>query len=174
MKKGTIISFEEFAHIRDTLGTIVATSGGFDPIHPGHLSCIYESKKYGDTLVVIVNGDTFLRNKKGHAFMDLATRMEIISFTQGVDYIIPFEIADDQTVTEALRMLKPHIFTKGGDRIDETSIPEWGICKELSIKVISGVGYDKAWSSSDYLRTWGERYMQQMSSGTLNNLEKSL
>lgn len=54
-----IVSFKEFAKLRPKLGKIVATSGGFDPIHPGHISCIIESKKYGDTLVVIVNGDNF-------------------------------------------------------------------------------------------------------------------
>lgn len=58
-----IISFEEFETLRNSdianFGTIVATSGGFDPIHPGHASCILDSRKHGDTVVVIVNGDTF-------------------------------------------------------------------------------------------------------------------
>ena len=54
-----IISFDEFDEIRDSLGKIVCTSGGYDPIHPGHATCIIESKKYGDTLVVVVNGRCF-------------------------------------------------------------------------------------------------------------------
>ena len=151
-----IVSFAEFDFIRDSLGTIVCTSGGFDPIHPGHLSCIYESKQYGDTVVVIVNGDAFLKDKKGKAFMDLKTRMSIVSFMQGVDYIIPFEIENDKTVIEALKRLRPHVFTKGGDRIDHTSIPEWDICNDLNIKIVSGVGYLKEWSSSDFLKEWSE------------------
>lgn len=156
MKKAEIVTFEAFNSFRDSLGTIVATSGGFDPIHPGHLSCFFESKKLGDTLVVIVNGDSFLERKKGVAFMDLQTRMDIVSFAQGVDYVIPFEIKNDQTVVEALRMLHPHIFTKGGDRIDEKTIPEWQICNELGVKIVTGVGYDKKWSSSDFLKKWLE------------------
>ncbi len=156
MSVAHIVSFEEFAALRPKLGTVVATSGGFDPMHPGHMSCIRESKKFGDTLVVIVNGDAFLRNKKGKAFMNLKTRCQIVAHTRGVDYVIPFEIENDQTVIEALKKLKPDVFTKGGDRIDETTIPEWKTCQELGIRIETGVGDPKLWSSSDFLRDWGE------------------
>lgn len=156
MKPAPIITFDEFEALRPTLGKIVCTSGGFDPIHPGHASCIYESKKFGDTVVVIVNGDTFLKNKKGKAFMDLKTRSQIVSFMRGVDFVIPFEIENDQTVSVALKKIRPHIFTKGGDRIDAATIPEWPVCQEYGIQVISGVGFSKQWSSSDSLREWGE------------------
>jgi cytidyltransferase-like protein len=151
-----IVTFEELDALRPHLGKIVATSGGFDPIHPGHISCIMESRKYGDTVVVIVNGDTFLKNKKGKPFQDLATRMLIVSALREVDYVVPFEIENDQTVTKALEQLKPQVFTKGGDRIDETSIPEWDTCKKYDIEVVSGVGLDKFWSSSDFLKEWEE------------------
>ncbi len=156
MKPARIVTFEEFDELKPTLGKIVCTSGPFDPIHPGHASCMYESKQYGDTLVVIVNGDSMLRNKKGKNFMDLKTRSHLVTYIRGVDYVIPFEIENDQTVIEALKKIKPHVFTKGGDRIDESSIPEWNICKENNIEVISGVGLKKDWSSSDFLREWGE------------------
>lgn len=162
MQPAKIITFEEFDNIRPTLGRIVCTSGGFDPIHPGHVSCIHESKQYGDTLVVIVNGDTFLKNKKGKAFMDIDTRCAIVSHIIGVDYVIPFEIANDQSVCKALESIKPHVFTKGGDRIagetipDGKTIPEWDLCKRHGIKMLFGVGRGKAWSSSDFLRDWGE------------------
>jgi len=162
MKPASIISFEEFSTIRESLGKIVATSGGFDPIHPGHASCIHMSKKYGDTLVVIVNGDAFLKNKKGKPFMDLETRCSIVSFIQGVDYVIPFEIENDQTVVEALRYIKPHVFTKGGDRVDEKSIPEWSVCTQNNIEIISGVGEPKLWSSSDFLKDWGEFWRNKL------------
>src|ERR1700687_3243084 len=111
-----IISFKEFAKLRPKLGKVVATSGGFDPIHPGHISCIIESKKYGDTLAVIVNGDAFLTAKKGRPFQNLETRSLIVSGIAGVDYVIPFEIKNDHTVSKALKALKPDVFTKGGDR----------------------------------------------------------
>lgn len=149
-----IVSFDEFDVLRSKLGKIVATSGGFDPIHPGHISCIYESKKYGDTLVVIVNGDAFLTAKKGRPFQNLETRSLIVSGVIGVDFVIPFEIENDQTVSKALEALKPDVFTKGGDRLDESTIPEWQTCQEHGIKIITGVGADKKWSSSWFLNRW--------------------
>lgn len=152
-----IVSFAEFEAVRPKLGKIVATSGGFDPIHPGHISCIIESKQYGDTLVVIVNGDHFLTAKKGRPFQNLETRCLIVSGIAGVDYVVPFEIKGDQTVSKALEALKPQIFTKGGDRVDAKSIPEWTTCQKHHIKVISGVGADKQWSSSWFLKEWDDR-----------------
>ena len=152
-----IVSFEEFEKLRPKLGTVVATSGGFDPIHPGHISCIIESKKYGDVVVVIVNGDAFLTAKKGKPFQDLETRSLIVSGVAGVDYVVPFEIKNDQTVSKALAALKPDVFTKGGDRIDESTIPEWETCQKHNIKIITGVGLEKKWSSSWFLKEWDNK-----------------
>ncbi len=151
-----IRSFEEIDRIRPSLGRIVCTSGGYDPVHPGHLSCITESKKFGDTVVVIVNGDGFLTRKKGRPFQNLETRCRIMSYARGADIVVPFEIEDDQTVREALRRLKPDVFTKGGDRCSPETIPEWDVCQELGITVETGVGEPKNWSSSDFLAKWKE------------------
>ena len=140
----------------DALGRIVCTSGGYDPILPGHLTCIVESQRHGDTLVVVVNGDAFLTAKKGRPFQDLETRCRIVSCVRGVDYVVSFEIEGDQTVCEALRKIRPHAFTKGGDRTDYTNIPEWDVCQEIGCEIVPQVGLDKAWSSSDFLRDWGE------------------
>lgn len=150
-----IISIEEFKQIKDSLGKIVCTSGGFDPIHQGHISCFQESKKYGDTLVVIVNGDNFLIDKKGKPFMKLEDRCNIVSAIKNVDYVIPFEIENDLTVIEVLKIIQPDYFTKGGDRTDETNIPEWSICKKLNIEIITNIdNKNLRKSSSDYLRNW--------------------
>ncbi|MDP3661136.1 adenylyltransferase/cytidyltransferase family protein [Phenylobacterium sp.] len=155
-----VLSLEEFAKLRDArdMGVVVATSGGFDPIHPGHVTCIVESKAMGDTLVVIVNGDDFLVNKKGKAFQDLETRAAIVSAIRGVDYVVTFEIKDDPTVAVALRAVRPRYFTKGGDRVVGKSMPpaEESACRDLGIEIIDGVGRDKQWSSTDFLRDWGE------------------
>ena len=104
--------------------------------------------------MVVVNGDAFLTAKKGKPFMDLATRSAVVSCIREVDYVIPFEIENDPTVCEALRRLRPHVFTKGGDRTDYSNIPEWAVCQELGIELVPQVGLDKAWSSSDFLREW--------------------
>jgi D-beta-D-heptose 7-phosphate kinase/D-beta-D-heptose 1-phosphate adenosyltransferase len=161
-KYAPILTLAEFAELRGDpgvqMGVVVATSGGFDPIHPGHVSCIVESKAYGDTLVVIVNGDDFLKNKKGKAFQDVDTRAAIVSGIRGVDYVVKFEIADDPTVAVALRAVRPRYFTKGGDRVAGQSIPESeeAACRDHGIEIIDGVGLGKAWSSSDFLKEWGE------------------
>ncbi len=156
-----IVSFEEFEEYREKAGKIVCTSGGFDPIHPGHASCIIDSKKYGDTLVVIVNGDNFLTTKKGKPFQDLQTRCKLVSCIRNVDFVIPFEIENDQTACVALQKLRPHVFTKGGDRTDYTNIPEWEVCQKLSIELVPQVGLDKDWSSSDFLKEWGEFWVNR-------------
>lgn len=149
-----IISLGDFAKIRPKLGKVVMTSGGYDPIHPGHISCIIESKQYGDKVVVVVNGDNFLTAKKGKPFQNLETRSLIVSGISGVDYVVPFEIEGDQTVNKALELIKPDIFTKGGDRINDKSIPEWEICNKYNIEIVTGVGEEKKWSSSWFLNEW--------------------
>ena len=109
-KYAPILTLEEFSKLRDDpdagLGVVVATSGGFDPIHPGHVTCIVESADFGDTLVVIVNGDDFLMRKKGKAFQDIDTRAAIVSAIRGVDYVVKFEIENDPTVAVALRAVR--------------------------------------------------------------------
>lgn len=152
-----ILSLEQFKKLRPKLkGRIVMTGGGFDPIHPGHVSLILESKKFGDVLVVVVNGDNFLKAKKGKPFQDLQTRSLIVSGLRGVDYVIPFEIKDDVTVTKALEIVRPHIYTKGGDRSSQKRIPasEVAACKKYKIKNVFGVGMGKKWSSSWFLKEW--------------------
>lgn len=154
-KLAQIVSFEEFDKIKKDLVSIVCTSGGFDPIHSGHISCFQESKKYAETLVVIVNGDSFLKSKKGKPFMNLKERCSIVSSIKNVDYVIPFEIENDSTVIKALERIKPHFFTKGGDRYDKSTIAEWEICEKLNIEIITNVGNDKVdTSSSKYLKDW--------------------
>jgi D-beta-D-heptose 7-phosphate kinase/D-beta-D-heptose 1-phosphate adenosyltransferase len=148
-----VVTFDEFQEDRPT-GRIVVTSGGYDPVHPGHISSIQASHRYGDVVVVVVNGDAFLTAKKGRPFQDLETRCLVVSAIRGVDYVVPFEVEGDQTVREALRRLRPHVFTKGGDRLDVRSIPEWDVCQELGIEVVTGVGEDKRWSSSWFLSAW--------------------
>lgn len=151
-----IISFEEFERLRPKLGRIVATSGGYDPIHPGHISLIIESRKYGDTLVVIVNGDNFLKAKKGKPFQNLETRCLIVSGIKEVDYVVPFEIKNDMSVNKALAAIRPHVYTKGGDTVDPSTIREWDTCQANDIEVVFGVGEDKQWSSSWFLKDWDD------------------
>ena len=149
-----IVTLDELVAMRDTLGKVVVTSGGFDPIHPGHISCIIESQVYGDVLVVVVNGDAFLTEKKGKPFQDVETRCLIVSGLRGVDYVVPFDSPGDPTVSQALAAIRPDVFTKGGDRVDETTIPEWQVCQDIGAEIVTGVGRSKEWSSSWFLDNW--------------------
>lgn len=149
-----IVSIDELIDNVYNTQYIVCTSGGFDPIHPGHISYILEAKNFNPILVVIVNGDSFLVNKKGQAFQDLKTRCQIVSTIRNVDYVVPFEIRNDSTVNLALHRIQPGVFAKGGDRVDPDTIPEWETCKANKIRVVTGVGQPKLWSSSTFLKDW--------------------
>lgn len=152
-----IVTLKQFEKLRPKLkGTVVMTSGAFDPIHPGHISCFIESKKLGDVLVVVINGDWFLKHKKGKHFQDLKTRAMIVSGIRDVDYVIPFEIKGDIGQAISLSVVRPHIFTKGGNRSDKKHLPkeEVDVLEKYKIKPIFGVGADKQWSSSDFLNEW--------------------
>lgn len=131
---------------------IIATSGGFDPLHIGHIRCIRASKTRSDEiLVVIVNGDGFLTRKKGKPFMSLAERMEIVDALYGVDFVVPWDDGS-QTVSGALEILKPDIFTKGGDRSSADKVPEVDICNKIGCTILYGVGgTDKVQSSSSLI-----------------------
>lgn len=130
---------------------VVLTSGGFDPLHVGHLQCIQASADIADRgiLVVVVNGDSFLRNKKGYAFMDIESRVQIISAIKGVDYVVVYEDPEDMTVCKPIEVLNPSFFTKGGDRDSSTNVPEFDTCQKVGCEVIFSVGGDKIQSSSE-------------------------
>lgn len=151
-----ISSIEKLVEILDEIREdrrIVVTSGGFDPIHPGHIFCIQESAamKQDGVLVVVVNGDGFLVRKKGKPFMNHDERMVVVDALRGVDYVVGWDDGS-QTVVGALELLKPHYFTKGGDRSEAKAVPEFDTCAKIGCKVVFGVGgTEKAQSSSDLI-----------------------
>ena len=132
----------------------VCVSGGFDPIHVGHIRYFKEAKKLGDRLVVILNSDKFLKKKKRYVFIPFKERKEILESIKYIDKVIRC-IDKDQTVCKTLKKLKPDIFAKGGDKILK-NIPERKICEELGIKIISRVGGKKIQSSSWLLTKFTE------------------
>ena len=131
---------------------IVAVSGGFDPLHIGHVRLFKEARALGDELVVIVNNDNWLRAKKGFAFMPENERVELIEAFPFVDRVVVTEhMPDDpdRSVCAALARIQPDIFANGGDRFAD-DIPEAVLCNELGIELAFNIGSGgKVQSSSD-------------------------
>ena len=125
---------------------LVAVSGGFDPVHVGHVRMIAEAANHGD-VVVIANSDAWLMRKKGYIFMTWEERQEILYNFKGVVDVLEAK-DDDGSVCETLRHLKPDIFANGGDRKDNNT-PEVALCQELGIEMLWNCGGDKIQSSSE-------------------------
>ena len=124
----------------------VAVSGGFDPIHVGHIRMIREAAEHGD-VIVIANSDEWLLRKKGYVFMPWKERAEIIQSIKGVAAVFQAD-DDDDTVTESLLRLKPDIFANGGDRKQQNT-PEMKVCDDIGIEMLWNVGGGKIQSSSE-------------------------
>ena len=144
-------------------GKVVMTSGGYDPLHAGHTSSIVESREIKELegvenvlMIVVVNGDDFLRLKKGKTFLPHQERLEIVNSLRGVDITIRQDPTDktDMTQCETLEVIKPDYFTKGGDRAGIESIPEWDTCVKNNIEIVTNVGKDKIISSTQILQEW--------------------
>jgi len=138
------------------MSTIVLVTGGFDPLHSGHIAYFEAARSLGDLLIVGINSDAWLVRKKGRAFMPQSERSAIIDALSVVDRIIHFN-DDDGSARSAIEQIKlqyPNdnlIFANGGDRTDK-NIPEMSV---EGVKFIFGVGgFNKANSSSWILEEW--------------------
>ena len=124
----------------------IMVSGGFDPIHVGHVRMILDAANFAN-VIVVANSDDWLMRKKGYVFMPWQERAEIIASIRGV---VSVESVDDSdnTLCEAISRLKPDYFANGGDRkIGNT--PEVDLCEDLGISLVWNVGGLKIQSSSD-------------------------
>lgn len=133
----------EFIDSRDKT---VVISGGFDPIHYGHIRYIREATKYGE-LTIILNTDSWLKRKKGYVFQPWEQRAEILRAIKGVRNVV-LANDDDDTVSPTLRLLYPDYFAKGGDRTMDNT-PEQSLCHELGIKLLWNCGGGKVASSQE-------------------------
>jgi len=149
---------------------IVLITGGFDPLHSGHIAYIKAARELGDSLVIGVNSDEWLRRKKGQEFMPWEERATIMSALQDVDRVINFDDSDNSAkdAIRKVRAIYPNaqvVFANGGDRTKE-NIPEMDLLKEmLMLNFVFGVGGDDKKNSSSWIlqewktpkteRTWG-------------------
>lgn len=128
---------------------IVAVSGGFDPIHVGHVRLINDAALKGD-VTVILNSNDWLKRKKGYIFMDWLSRAYILRAMRNVKEVVEVDDSDG-TVCEALKRIKPNYFANGGDRTAQNT-PELTMCLDYCITPLWNVGGEKVASSSELVR----------------------
>jgi len=127
----------------------IALSGGFDPVHVGHIRMIREASEQGQVLIIL-NSDAWLRRKKGYVFMTFDERAEVLGNIKGVSFVTNVDDRDG-TVCQALKHHRPECFGNGGDRKQDNT-PEMTVCEELGIEMIWNLGGGKIQSSSDLVK----------------------
>ena len=139
------------------MNSAVLVTGGFDPLHKGHIEYFMEAKKLGDKLIVGLNSDHWLTRKKGKPFMDLENRAMVIQSLNMVDEVIIFNDEDNTSchaIHQALQFYDEVIFANGGDRLI-SNIPEYEkYSNDERVKFVCNVGGDKTESSSWLLDKW--------------------
>ena len=137
---------------------VVIVSGGFDPIHSGHIEHFKEAKKLGDILIVGLNSDEWLTRKKGKPFLPLEERLAVVKSMRPVDSAVPFNDDNDSSIDlikKALVLFDDVLFANGGDRTQD-NIPEIDeFDKDPRVQFAFGVGgTHKQNSSSWILKQW--------------------
>ena len=142
---------------------ISIVSGGFDPIHPGHIMMMKDCLKFSNYLIVGVNSNKWLINKKGNYFMDIQHRIYVVSSLNVVNETMEFEDDDEGSANNLLIKIRNKysndkiIFANGGDRSDSSKILEFETAKQYNIDLKFGIGGShKESSSSDLLKRWSE------------------
>ena len=131
----------------------IAVSGGFDPVHIGHVRLFQAARRLGDRLVVILNNDHWLKKKKGYVFMPQKERKELLEALRGVDEVVLTRHPanpKDMSVNEALLRIRPDVFANGGDRTRK-NIPEIPVCRKIGCEMVFGVGRGGKVQSSSWL-----------------------
>lgn len=158
-------------HLRTQKPIVVAVSGGFDPVHVGHVRLFKEARSLGDRLIVILNNDNWLRKKKGAVFMPEEERKEVIGAIRYVDEVVLTrhpENPEDMGVSTELEKIRPDIFANGGDRT-RGNIPEGAVCNRIACRMIFGLGEGgKVQSSSWLLSKFLKSHLCDCGSGKLS------
>lgn len=135
--------------------TCVLVTGGFDPLHSGHIQYLKDASKLAPTLVVGLNSDEWLTRKKGKPFMNYCERWSVVSNLSMVDEVINFNDSDDTACTAIAQLLSEYdnvIFANGGDRSSGASTPEYQYYKHHpKVRFVWSVGGVAKLNSSSWL-----------------------
>ena len=140
------------------MNTLVLVTGGFDPLHSGHIAYFQEARKLGDRLIVGLNSDAWLTRKKGRPFMEYEERYLVTANLKAVDEVISFEDNDNSSCDAINKVLLRYpesniIFANGGDRT-AANIPEMSVKSDRLIFKFGVGGSNKSNSSSWILEDW--------------------
>jgi len=145
------------------MNDIVLVSGGFDPVHSGHIVLIQEASKFGD-IVVLLNSDKWLRSKKGSEFLPYKERKIIMGYFKNVIDVISFDDTDTTCIDGIRKAIKKYPnhkikFANGGDRNNKTiPTPENIFCEKNEVETLWNIGGNiKKNSSSWILKRWKEK-----------------
>ena len=140
---------------------IIILSGGFDPVHKGHVRMFKAAKNFGE-VIVGANSDDWLIRKKNKFFMPFDERKEILESIKYIDFVLAFNDSDD-TACQLIKDVKSQYknnnvqiyFGNGGDRTNKTT-PEMEYCEKNNIGLIWDLGGGKIQSSSNLLKSWDD------------------
>ena len=144
------------------MNDIILVSGGFDPIHSGHVDLIEDASNYGD-VVVLLNSDAWLIQKKGREFLPYKEREIIMNALKNVIDVIAFDDSDKTCIDGIRKAIKKYPdqkikFANGGDRKDNsTPKSETTYCKQSNVEILWEVGGEKTNSSSWILKKWRQK-----------------
>lgn len=151
---------------------IIVASGGFDPIHSGHIEYLKSAKENGDKLIIALNSDKWLEKKKGKFFMPFSERFAIVSSIHYVDEVMGFSDDHMGSCINALEKIKKQypndeiFFANGGDRTNK-NIPEMSV---NGIKFLFSVGGDDKKNSSSWILNKWQYYFEERKWGSFFNL----
>ena len=133
---------------------VIIVSGGFDPVHKGHIRMFREAANLGHQVIIGLNSDEWLSRKKGKPFMKWEEREEILESCKFVTQVLSMDDSDDTAsdiIKQVANLYKNQdmniYFANGGDR-KKGNVPELDVCKDLNVVMLWGIGGGKIQSSS--------------------------
>ena len=137
---------------------VIILSGGFDPVHKGHIRMFREAANLGANVIVGLNSDEWLTRKKGKPFMKWEERAVILESCKFINQVLPMDDSDD-TACDIIKQVSDKYegyniyFANGGDR-GKGNVPELDVCKNLNVVMLWGIGGGKIQSSSELTANW--------------------